>query len=282
MRVLSDMNQWTLLRCRPEFAESSERGPCPDGRTTNAGGLPSTSLVARKEAAGSAHALVPEQTRIPSDPAFKSSHNGARARARARPGDRVSRRKRCTVALTEEEKRLVFAVGASMRAIAEESSDGGRTVRRRVFEGKGVPKVTLEKYLQRMCLYLNNWRHACCAKYGVSAGIRALCMTMIYVDRLCERNPGFQLSRWNVHRLCAIGMLLATKFLEDNMFKNSYWCIAAGIPLQELNQMEMKFCQMLSFDLHVSNAEFDECISLLRRHLQPEISGRLESHTTAV
>lgn len=256
MRVIPDMGQIVALRCRPEFAETCERRACHLRAGLGAGIRERGSSIAGKAIPA---ALAPQQTRIPSDP--QAALPGPRPRPKSP--------KKRSVSLTFEEKQLLSAVGACMRSIA--SAEKPRTQgQKRPFEGKTLPKVKLEKYLQRMCLYLNNWKHACCAKYGVSAGIRALGITLLFIDRMCEVNPRFTLTMRNVHRLCAVGMLLATKFAEDNMFRNSYWCIVAGMPLEELNLMELEFCKMMDFDFHVSKADFDGVIRMLRRHVKSQ------------
>lgn len=57
-------------------------------------------------------------------------------------------------------------------------------------------------------------------------------------------------------KLLTIGLLLGSKFLDDNTFQNKSWSEVSGIPVSELNKMEYAWLEEISWTLFV---DLDEC-----------------------
>ena len=55
----------------------------------------------------------------------------------------------------------------------------------------------------------------------------------------------------HVYRMLTIALLLASKFLDDNTFQNKSWAEVTGIPVQELNTLEMEWLLEINWNLHV-------------------------------
>lgn len=54
-----------------------------------------------------------------------------------------------------------------------------------------------------------------------------------------------------IYRLLAVALILGSKFLDDNTFINRSWSDVTAIKVTELNQLEMKWLQLLDWHLHV-------------------------------
>ena len=80
--------------------------------------------------------------------------------------------------------------------------------------------------------------------------ISSLILSVIYIDRFCELN-GYILSLKNIHRILLTACLLSIKFNEDINVNTKYYASVAGIPVQDLNNLEFYFIVKLQFSLFV-------------------------------
>uniref|UniRef100_A0A7S3PKS8 Cyclin-like domain-containing protein n=2 Tax=Sar TaxID=2698737 RepID=A0A7S3PKS8_9STRA len=165
--------------------------------------------------------------------------------------------------LPVNEEKLICRLGESLSAIASrvpKQKDANAP-----FVGRSVPKIQLVDYLQRMVRYLNEWQSPKESEL-LSVGTRAMVISMIYIDRICGKHTEFALSIDNIHRICMSAMLVATKFLEDEVFPNCFWSRVAGVSLAELNNLEKTFCHRIDFDLWVTDEEFNKTFSIFSRY----------------
>eukprot|EP00511_Aplanochytrium_stocchinoi_P012403 CAMPEP_0204876192 /NCGR_PEP_ID=MMETSP1348-20121228/47497_1 /ASSEMBLY_ACC=CAM_ASM_000700 /TAXON_ID=215587 /ORGANISM="Aplanochytrium stocchinoi, Strain GSBS06" /LENGTH=383 /DNA_ID=CAMNT_0052032917 /DNA_START=359 /DNA_END=1510 /DNA_ORIENTATION=+ len=123
------------------------------------------------------------------------------------------------------------------------------------FAGTKQPKISLKDYLFRLVRYLDKWFYDTPGVKGV--GFRSVLMTLVYLNRV-KKEKSFQVTHYNVHRLWAVCMLLGAKFSEDYIIANNYWAEVAGISINELNELESRFCTYMSFNLYVSEDEIYE------------------------
>lgn len=82
----------------------------------------------------------------------------------------------------------------------------------------------------------------------------------VYVNRIVQvsrmlniKKAEIELDECSVHRLVLVAVLIAAKFLEDVSVTNTYYASIGGISLQELNQLELTFLQIIEFDLSVDD-----------------------------
>lgn len=205
-----------------------------------------------------------------------------------------------TVALVEHVGDLLWDRNLSFTPYATLQSMRGSLSYLSVFDGTSAPSVCLTQFLSRLVSYLNKW-HQLQSKSPVSEpngkaelkkkeelniGLRAIVMSLVYLNRMTRENSlvlgdsamqgqcgqyysrPVQITRQNIHRLFAAGMLVSTKFLEDRFFANSFWAKVCGISLKELNQLEISFTKALSFDLYVSSTEFKNTLLSLKSATQ--------------
>ncbi|KAJ3159376.1 hypothetical protein HDU86_001694 [Geranomyces michiganensis] len=60
---------------------------------------------------------------------------------------------------------------------------------------------------------------------------------------------------YNVHRLLITGIMVAVKFHSDVFFTNLHYARVGGLPVHELNELEMEFLLSIGFDLIISVEE---------------------------
>jgi hypothetical protein len=62
----------------------------------------------------------------------------------------------------------------------------------------------------------------------------------------------FKATDGQVWRMLTIGLLLGSKFLDDNTFQNRSWSEVSGIAVSELNTLEMEWLVSISWNLYVN------------------------------
>eukprot|EP01018_Ginkgo_biloba_P024854 Gb_27229 [translate_table: standard] len=117
-----------------------------------------------------------------------------------------------------------------------------------------VPAMSIGKYLDRI------FKYAHCSP-------SVFIVAYVYIDRLIELNPGFLITSLNVHRLLITSVVVATKFLDDLHYRNSYYARVGGLSTSELNILEIEFLFMLHFRLQVSVSVFESYCSQFEREV---------------
>lgn len=103
---------------------------------------------------------------------------------------------------------------------------------------------TLESYISRLVLYAN-----CSRSVFVNA--------LVYLDRIKKTDPRLAISEMNVHRVLMTAVVLSVKFLEDELYRNSYFAKVGGIQtVEEFNRLEGTFLEAIGWAVHVDNAEY--------------------------
>lgn len=111
------------------------------------------------------------------------------------------------------------------------------------FHCKFPPSVTIGDYLTRIKRFFN------CSVECYVAGL-------IYIDRLLKLRPHVVFSPMSCHRLVCVSMVAAAKFHEDFFYSNKFYAKVGGLPLQELNALEVRFLQMLDWRLDIRPHEY--------------------------
>ncbi|CEH11881.1 Cyclin [Ceraceosorus bombacis] len=73
-----------------------------------------------------------------------------------------------------------------------------------------------------------------------------------FASALAEPHPGmkgFAIDSYNVHRLVIAGVTVASKFFSDVFYTNSRYAKVGGLPVHELNQLELQFLLLNDFHL---------------------------------
>ncbi|OSD01766.1 cyclin-domain-containing protein [Trametes coccinea BRFM310] len=128
------------------------------------------------------------------------------------------------------------------------------------FHARNVPTIALEAYLTRIQKY-------CPASNEVFLSL------LVYFDRmmkLAKETCGkvFAIDLYNVHRLVIAGVTVASKFFSDVFYTNSRYAKVGGLPLTELNQLELQFLLLNDFHLMISQEEMQFYASKLVQQSQ--------------
>ncbi|KAI3991926.1 hypothetical protein MKX01_012871 [Papaver californicum] len=90
----------------------------------------------------------------------------------------------------------------------------------------------------------------------------------IYIDRFCQIHKEFRITNTNVHKFLITTIMVASKFVEDMNYRNSYFAKVGGITTKEMNKLEVEFLFLMGFKLHVNVRVFDSYCC----HLEREVS----------
>ena len=110
-----------------------------------------------------------------------------------------------------------------------------------------LPSVDLQIYLKR-------W-----AKYTRSAS-ECFTLAAIYIKRV-----GILLTPCSVHRVAFTALMLASKYVDDFYYTNSYYNVVGGVSLKSANAMEKLFLTLIHWDLYVSEDEYQHTFKTLCR-----------------
>ncbi|XP_004229782.1 cyclin-U2-1 [Solanum lycopersicum] len=130
-----------------------------------------------------------------------------------------------------------------------------KNVRTRVFDCHETPDMTIQSYLERIFRYTR-------------AGPSVYVVAYVYIDRFCQLYPHFRISPRNVHRLLITTIMVASKYVEDMNYRNSYFARVGGLTTNEMNKLEMEFVFMMGFKFHVNVSVFESYCC----HLEREVS----------
>ncbi|KAK6344038.1 hypothetical protein TWF696_007685 [Orbilia brochopaga] len=166
------------------------------------------------------------------------------------------------------------------------------------FHGKNVPTITIHSYLSRIHRY-------CPTTYEVFLSL------LVYFDRMTERinagtvnqvanlrpaTPGsptvppqnasgenqglgnfFVVDSYNIHRLVIAGVTCASKFFSDIFYTNSRYAKVGGLPLAELNHLELQFLTLNDFRLSIPVEELESYGNMLVQfYAREELANRPE------
>ncbi|KAI3498535.1 hypothetical protein L2E82_14768 [Cichorium intybus] len=131
----------------------------------------------------------------------------------------------------------------------------GSKTRIRVFDCNETPDMTIQSYLERIFRY-------------TKAGPSVYVVAYVYIDRFCRSLPEFRITGRNVHRLLITTIMVASKYVEDMNYRNSYFARVGGITTKEMNTLELEFLFLMNFKLHVNVSVFESYCC----HLEREVS----------
>ncbi|KVH89216.1 cyclin-U2-2-like [Cynara cardunculus var. scolymus] len=158
---------------------------------------------------------------------------------------------------------LVISVLASLinRTLARNERIGRKCVagmsgsKTMVFDCHETPDMTIQSYLERIFRYTR-------------AGPSVYVVAYVYIDRFCRSHPEFRITGRNVHRLLITTIMLASKYVEDMNYRNSYFARVGGITTKEMNSLELDFLFLMNFKMHVNVSVFESYCC----HLEREVS----------
>ncbi|KAI5958100.1 PCL7 [Candida theae] len=152
------------------------------------------------------------------------------------------------------------------------------------FHGTNVPGISLHAYLARVLKY-------CPVTNEVFLSL------LVYFDRIAKKANNlnqkrrsstnddvanesggdvseaeqlFVMDSYNIHRLIISGITVSSKFFSDIFYKNLRYAKVGGLPLEELNYLELQFLLLLDFKLMISVEDLQNYGDLLARFWKRE------------
>ncbi|EIM21224.1 cyclin-related 2 [Wallemia mellicola CBS 633.66] len=122
-----------------------------------------------------------------------------------------------------------------------------------LFQAKSIPTISIKNYLSRILRY-------CPSTNQVFLSL------LVYFNRMKSLSNVFTLNSYNIHRLIIAGITVSSKFLSDIFYTNSRYAKVGGLPLSELNQLELHFLLLNDFNLFINKSEIDFYFKLLLEH----------------
>lgn len=141
------------------------------------------------------------------------------------------------------------------------------------FHGTNIPGISLNAYLTRVLKY-------CPITNEVFLSL------LVYFDRIARRANNlnknkqngegddseqlFVMDSYNIHRLIILGITVSSKFFSDIFYKNLRYAKVGGLPLEELNYLELQFLLLLDFKLMISVEDLQNYGDLLLKFWKRE------------
>ncbi|ORX48482.1 cyclin-domain-containing protein [Hesseltinella vesiculosa] len=110
------------------------------------------------------------------------------------------------------------------------------------FYGQSLPTISIDAYLIRILKYC-----PCSNETFLSL--------LVYFDRLTA--SGLRINSYNIHRLLIAGLMVSTKYFSDIFYTNTRYAKVGGIPVPELNALELAFLKANQFELHITVPELE-------------------------
>ncbi|KAL6716197.1 cyclin-like protein interacting with PHO85 [Lecanora helva] len=88
----------------------------------------------------------------------------------------------------------------------------------------------------------------------------------------------FVVDSYNIHRLVIAGVTCASKFFSDVFYTNSRYAKVGGLPLNELNHLELQFLLLNDFRLSIPIDELESYGTKLVQFYAREVVGQQQGH----
>jgi len=134
---------------------------------------------------------------------------------------------------------LVDSLAAVLEKMIEVNADtAGERETATIFDAITPPAIGIRAYLRRIVQY-------------VQCSDECVILALIYIDRLIERR-GFAVTQHNAHRVLLSSILIAAKSFDDEFYSNGFFSQVGGVPVVELNSLEMEFLFLMQFSTFVT------------------------------
>ena len=119
-----------------------------------------------------------------------------------------------------------------------------------------IPKIKIEDYITRFFTY---------SKIEIST----LILGYIYIKRFINKE-NYIISFRNIFRLIMSCIILAIKFNENKVYKNTFYAKVGGFDVDDLNNLEYNVFSRLDFNLRVLDEEFYQIILNIYKDINDE------------
>ncbi|KAI8987626.1 cyclin-domain-containing protein [Mycotypha africana] len=118
------------------------------------------------------------------------------------------------------------------------------------FHARLVPSIDIYSYLSRILKYCP------CAN-------ECFLSLLVYFDRMSKNSmvltgKPFTIDSFNIHRLIIAGVMVSSKFFSDVFYTNTRYAKVGGLPVNELNSLEIEFLKLNGYNLTVPISELQK------------------------
>ncbi|KAJ2814385.1 cyclin-like protein interacting with PHO85, partial [Coemansia erecta] len=132
------------------------------------------------------------------------------------------------------------------------------------FHSRAVPSISMHDYLERVAKFV-------CLEND------SLLAVLVYIDRITRaqaHRPSLAPSPYNIHRMAVTAIVIAHKFNSDIFFNNARYSKVGGIPLGEMNQLELEMLFLVKFELKVDVSELQRLGAWLATRSHAYVHGQ--------
>ncbi|KAI8339983.1 cyclin-domain-containing protein [Chlamydoabsidia padenii] len=162
-------------------------------------------------------------------------------------------------------KDTIFLIKGLLEKITSTNDLLRSTHRTTCFHARTIPSIDIETYLLRILKYC-----PCTNECFLSL--------LVYFDRMARNGTHLRLDSYNIHRLIICGVMIASKFFSDVFYTNVRYAKVGGIPVKELNRLELEFLRMNDFTLNIQVEELQKYGNQLWMHHQREQADSYTQH----
>ncbi|ORX50461.1 cyclin-domain-containing protein [Hesseltinella vesiculosa] len=139
------------------------------------------------------------------------------------------------------------------------------------FHARSIPSISIQAYLSRILKYCP------CANECFLA-------VLVYFDRMAKielpaRPAPLRIDSYNIHRFIITSVMVASKLFSDVFFTNTRYAKVGGLPVSELNVLEVEFLELNNYSLFVTVQEFQYYGDQLLQHSLKEHQDALDTVT---
>ena len=120
------------------------------------------------------------------------------------------------------------------------------------FTALSPPNISIRDYLERL------YKYSKCS-------VECLVLALIYIDRFIQ-SSNITVNSLTIHRILLTSVVLAAKTFDDNFYTNTHYAKVGGIPVEELNCLELDFLFNINFSLYVSCEDYQRYHEEIYRH----------------
>ncbi|KAI9701406.1 MAG: hypothetical protein M1820_006497 [Bogoriella megaspora] len=102
------------------------------------------------------------------------------------------------------------------------------------------------------------------------------------IDPFKDLSHFFVVDSYNIHRLVIAGVTCASKFFSDIFYTNSRYAKVGGLPLPELNHLELQFLLLNDFRLAIPAEEMEAYGTMLVEFYAREVVAQKQGRTRAM
>jgi len=112
------------------------------------------------------------------------------------------------------------------------------------FHSLRAPSMSLKLYLQRI-------------KNFFDCSDECFILALVFISRVTKKVPSMTICDVSVHRMTFFAMMMAAKIHDDLSYSNGYYAKVGGLPLKEVNILELEFLKMLDYKTFVQPNEYE-------------------------